>query len=178
VRYLSKRGFDYKEIQWLWQIKGIGIAERKLMWRLFIPVLHNNEVVSWTTRSIRDNTKYKYISAGPEQELLPHKNILYGSDYARHTVIIVEGPLDVWRIGPGAVATFGTAFTKQQVLALLKYPRRVVCYDNEKEAQDQALKLCDALGVFGGETLNVTLESKDPDEAKPKEIKRLRKFLE
>jgi len=176
IRYLSKRGFQYGEIQRLWQVKSTGIVGY-LKWRLFIPILHQGRVVSWTTRALRD-TKYKYISAKPEQELIPHKNILYGVDYVRSCVIITEGPLDVWAIGPGAVATFGTAFTKQQVLQLIKIPHRIVCYDNEKEAQKQALKLCDALGAFDGRTYNVVLDSKDPGEAKLSELRKLRKFLE
>ena len=176
IEYLYKRGFDYKEIQRLWQIKGIGIAGQ-LKWRLFIPIHYRNQVVSWTTRSLREGSG-KYISAEPSQELLPHKDMLYGEDYVRHCAIITEGPLDVWAIGPGAVATFGTAFSKQQILRLLKVPRRIVCFDNEKEAQRQARKLCDMLGVFDGETINVTLKAKDPGEAKHKELKKLRKFLE
>ena len=175
IRYLSTRGFDYKEIQRLWQVKGISIAGR-LKWRLFIPVLHQNRVVSWTTRAI-GKASCKYISAEPNEELIPHKNILYGGDYICHCAIITEGPLDVWAIGPGAVATFGTAYTQQQILQLIKVPRRIVCYDNEVEAQKQAQKLCDALGSFEGETINVVLDAKDPGEAKHKELKKLRKFL-
>jgi len=176
IHYLSSRGYDYHEIQRLWQIKGIGI-KGNLRWRLFIPILYQNKVVSWTTRALSDKVSHKYISAKPKQELIPHKNILYGMDYVRHTAVIVEGPLDAWAVGPGAVATFGTAFTKQQVLELLRVPRKIICYDNEKEAQKQAKKLCDALGGFGGDVLNVQLDSKDPGEANPKELKKLRKFL-
>ena len=175
VRYLSERGFNYKEIQQLWQVKSTGIVGN-LKWRLFIPILHKGQVVSWTTRSL-GSSKSKYVSAKPEQELIPHKNILYGSDYVRNCVIITEGPLDVWAIGPGAVATFGTAFTQSQVLELLMIPHRIVCYDNEKEAQKQAHKLCDTLGAFKGRTYNIVLDSKDPGEAKLSELKKLRRFL-
>jgi hypothetical protein len=175
VRYLSERGFDYNEIQRLWQVKSTGIVGN-LKWRLFIPIIHKGQVVSWTTRSLGDS-KFKYVSAKPEQELIPHKNILYGSDYVRNCAIITEGPLDVWAIGPGAVATFGTSFTQSQVLELLRIPHRIVCYDNEKEAQKQAHKLCDTLGAFKGRTYNIVLDSKDPGEAKLSELKRLRKFL-
>jgi len=176
IKYLNQRGFDHHMIQKLWQIKATGIAGH-LKWRLFIPILHQGRIVSWTTRAIKDNIPRKYQSAEPHQELIPHKNILYGGDYVRHTVIICEGPLDVWAIGPGAVATFGSGFTEQQIMRLLHFPRRIVCYDNEREAQKQAKKLCNAIGAFGGETINITLDSKDPGEAKFGELKKLRKFL-
>jgi hypothetical protein len=176
IRYLSGRGFDYHNIQKLWQIKATGVVGH-LKWRIFIPITHRGKIVSWTTRALKKTAKKKYHSAKPEQELIPHKNLLYGSDYVRHTAIVVEGPLDVWAIGPGAVATFGTAFTPQQVISLLRVPRRVICYDNQPTAQKQATKLCDALGAFSGETINVKLDSKDPGEANIKELKKLRKFL-
>jgi DNA primase len=175
IRYLSKRGFHYKDIQQLWQVQGIGIAGR-LSWRLFIPILHKGRIVSWTTRSLGEDG-LRYISAESDQELIPHKHILYGGDYVRNAAIVVEGPLDVWRIGPGAVGTFGTAFTQQQLLQLVNIPRRIVCFDNDPEAQRQAKKLCRELGAFPGETLNVVLDDKDPADSKGSEIKELRKFL-
>jgi len=64
------------------------------------------------------------------------------------------------------------------VAKLIEIPRRIVCYDNEPEAQKQAQKLCNELGGFGGETINVVLNSKDPGEAKPAELNLLRTFLE
>lgn len=176
IKYLESRGYDYKEIQKLWDVQAIGISGR-LSWRLFIPIHYRNKTVSWTTRAI-GKCDLRYISAKPEEEVMPHKNMLYGLDYVRDTVIICEGPLDVWSIGPGAVATFGTSFTSSQIKYLVNIPKKIVCYDNEYEAQKQALKLCNMLGVFGGETINVQLDSKDPGEANIKELKKLRKFLE
>lgn len=177
IKYLQSRGFNYKNIEQLWKIKGIGIAGR-LSWRIFIPINYQGHTVSWTTRAVGKNVKKRYISAKPEQEMIPHKDILYGIDYARRSVIVTEGPLDVWAIGPGAVSTFGTSFTQKQILLLCKFPHRIVCFDNNTEAQKQAQKLCNALSSFDGETLNVVLDEKDPADSKPLEIKKLRKFLE
>jgi hypothetical protein len=176
IRYLSKRGFDYKELERLWEIQGTGVGP-PLPWRLFIPIIKDGKQASWTTRSLIDEGQ-RYKSAEAEQETIPHKHILYGGDYVRNTVIVVEGPPSVWRIGPGAVATFGTAFTKQQVLSLVQVHRRIVCFDNEPIAQRQAQRLCRELGAFPGETLNVTLDGIDPADCKSSEIKELRKFLE
>lgn len=176
LQYLRNRGFDPAEIEKLWQVRGLSVAGR-LSWRLFIPIHYKAKMVSWTTRSLNDQGQ-RYLSAAPDQEILPHKDIPYGWDYVRHTVIIVEGPLDVWAIGPGAAATFGTNYTPAQVHHFCDVPRRVVCFDSSFTAQRQAKKLCDQLGVFPGETINITLDAKDPAEAKPREIKHLRKFLE
>lgn len=175
LAYLTHRGFDPHEIQQLWQIKGISISPR-LPWRIFIPIIHRGQIVSWTTRSLSDKGR-RYISAESSQETIPHKHILYGQDYVRHATIIVEGPLDVWAIGPGAVATFGTDFTKEQVRHLCHIPRRIVCYDNESFAQRQAEKLVNHLGAFPGETINIILDAKDAAATQPAEREKLRKFL-
>ncbi len=165
--YLSEvRKFNVDALVRLWELQGIAI-HASLAWRIFIPIHLHGEIVSWTTRSIRDDTELRYISAAPHQEAVPHKDILYGEDYCRHTIIPVEGPTSVWRIGPGAACTFGTTFTDQQVERISRYPRRVICFDAEPEAQRQASELCDRLEVFPGETINIVLEGgKDPDESR------------
>lgn len=175
--YLHERGFKHiQDLEILWGLQGFGL-NAKLSWRIFIPIFLRGEVVSWTTRSLSKESKSKYISAGPEEERLPHKELLYGEDFARHTIVIVEGPTDAWKIGPGAVATLGTAVTNRQIERMIKYPRRVICFDSEIKAQSQARKLLDVLSLYGGDTSNIELDSPDPGSASHKEISYLRKFL-
>ncbi len=177
LHYICKRGFVPSEIEELWKIKGIGIAA-KLAWRIFIPIIYHGETVSWTTRSISDNPKVtRYISAPLKEESIPHKSLLYGEDYAQQTIIVTEGPFDVWRIGPGAVATLGVGYSHAQMLRMSHYPVRVICFDREKTAQIRAKKLCNNLSVFPGETYNIQLSSKDAAGATAKEIKKIRGFL-
>lgn len=176
-RYIKERGFDSEELVRLWSIQGIGIASR-LAWRIFIPVLHHGSVVSWTTRSLVDEG-VRYISAKAEEEEISAKTLLFGEDYARHAIIIVEGPFDVFRIGPGAVATLGLVVTPAQVEKMRQYPIRVICFDREAQAQKRARKLCRLLEPYPGSTYNVTLSASDPGSASAKEVTQLRKeFLE
>src|SRR5581483_4434906 len=94
--YLLGRGFSPKQIedlQRLWGLAGIGVAGR-LSWRLFIPIYYRGEMVSWTTRSLRD-TGLRYIRARPEEEKYRAHTLLYGHDLVRDTIIVVEGPFDV-----------------------------------------------------------------------------------
>ena len=180
--YLAHRGYDAQRVAALWGVRGIGqAAENKYMrWRLFIPIHYHGEIVSWTSRSIRPHAQRRYMSASAEHEAIPHKTILYGADYARHAIIIHEGPLDVWATGPGAVATCGVAYTDAQVAAMAHYPVRVICFDAEREAQCRARALADALSPFPGVTYTVTLESGvDAADADPEEVAELRaRFLE
>ena len=173
-KYLHHRGFNPDEITKLWELQGIGVSS-KLAWRLFIPILNNGKLVSWTTRSISDTTPARYINAPVEHEAVSMKVLLYGSQYPRHSVIVVEGPTDVWKIGPGSVATMGIGFTRAQLLAISRYPSRCICFDSEPDAQKRAQMLCQALEVFDGETTNVVLAAKDPGSASPRELRKLRK---
>ncbi len=173
-RYLKKRGFDVDRLQRLWGVKGIGLSA-KLPWRIFLPITLEEEVVSWTTRSIDKDVPTRYVSASIEQESVHHKDLLYGEQYARHSIIICEGPFDVWAIGPGAVATFGTGYSQAQLLRMLDYPVRVVCYDNEREAQKRADRLVSELGAFPGITYNARLDGKDPASSPKKNIRELRR---
>ncbi len=175
-RYLKKRKYNTKQMVRLWKIQQLGVRGGHLSWRLFIPIHFHGHVVSWTTRSV-SNAGVRYISASPKQELLPHKDLLYGEDYCRHACIVCEGPLDVWRMGPGAVATFGTSLSTAQVRKIAKYPIRAICYDQEPTAQRQARKLADSLSMFPGDTYNIQLDSADPGEASFEEVKNLRKYL-
>lgn len=186
-QYLESRGFNAAEIVKLWGVKGIGLAP-DLAWRLFIPIVHDGRTVSWTTRQLATGFAAgrgpRYKSAQPHQEAIHHKDTVYGGDYARHAVIVCEGPTDVWRIGPGAVATFGLSFTAAQVEWISKFPVRVVTFDTGKSrrelvaAQRAARRLCWLLEGVPGKTFRVELKSKDPGESSPEEIKELRqRFL-
>lgn len=176
-RYLKSRGLDADLVASQWDLKGIGL-HASLSWRIFIPIYQNGKMVSWTTRAT-GNHSIRYMSAKPEDGGVPIKHTLYGADFARHSVIVVEGPADAWAIGPGAVATYGTAYSQEQVAMLSQYPVRVVCFDAEPAAQAAAGRLCEALHVFPGQTCRVELGSGDPGEATKAEIRWLRrKYLD
>ncbi len=174
-RYLASRQFNADDLIDIWGIQGIGIAP-KLSWRIWIPLYNQGKLVSWTTRTIGEGNR-RYINARPEDECVSSKQLLYGEDYSGHSVVVCEGCTDVWRLGPGSVATLGIQFTQSQVLKLSKYPTRVIVFDSEKKAQKQAKKLCNALQDFPGRTYRIELDSKDPGSASEKEIEELRKFM-
>ncbi len=175
-RYLRfDRGLDLDTVVPLWGLKGTGLAAR-LAYRIVIPITLRGKIVSWTTRGLT-NDNPRYISAAPEEEEINHKTLLFGEDYARHTIIICEGPFDVFAIGPGAVATLGIAYSRAQLLAMTRYLRRIVCFDADFKAQQRARNLCDELMCFPGETWNIHLDSKDPGEATQREIQKIRRHF-
>ncbi len=175
IGYLKERGFDPTVVAKVWGIQGIGMNS-KLPWRLFIPIQYQSETVSWTTRSLSDRATAKYITAREEEEKVFHKDLLFGEDFARHAIVVCEGPLDAVAIGPGAVATMGLSYTRAQLLRMSKYPVRVICFDSEPAAQRRADKLCGDLSVFDGATYKaVFLTGKDAADASKREILELRR---
>ena len=177
-RYLESRGFNPDTLAQMWGIRGIGLAAR-LKWRIWIPICNaKGRPVSWTTRSIAAESSSRYMSADPSEESVSAKSLLYGEQFCKHAVIIHEGPIDVWRTGPGACGTLGLQVTAPQMLKIARYPQRWICFDAEKAAQKRAQALADSLAVFPGETGIVCLETgKDAALADEAEIVELRKLL-
>lgn len=177
IAYLHNRGYDHKKLVRLWNIDGISLSS-KYAWRIFIPVLYHGKAVSWSTRSIsKDKAVTRYLSAPLTEESMRRTDLLYGEDYAKNTIIICEGFFDVWSLGPGAVATMGVEYSTSQLMRMVNFKKRYVCFDSDEPGQDRAKKLCRTLSLYEGETHNILLDSKDAGEASKKEIKLLQKLL-
>jgi len=173
-KYLRERGFDPEELVRIWELEGIGIST-ELAWRIYIPLVEKGRRVSWTSRAL-GNRGQRYVSAAQEAEAVPHKHCIYGGDLARHALVIVEGPTDAWRIGPGAGALFGTAFTSGQVRKLSRFPYRYILFDNEPVAQSQARNLAEQLACFPGETTILECDAEDPGKMSDKSVRQLRRL--
>lgn len=172
--YLESRGFDPDEVASVWGVQGIGLAPR-LAWRLWIPIHLGDRVVSWTTRAPADAAARRYVNAPAAEEAVPAKTLLYGEQYAGHAVVVHEGPTDVWRTGPGAVATMGLTVTNSQLLRISRHPVRYIALD--ASAAREAEELCRKLQAFPGKTCLVQIASKDAGCATPEETRELRSLL-
>lgn len=173
--YIRSRGFLPSKMVSLWEPQGIGVAGGNLKWRIWLPVHYRGEIVSWTTRAVGENVKLRYLSASAEESAIPIEDLLYGIDYVCNSVVLVEGPMDVWKIGPGAAALLGMRVSPAQLEQLSRIPNRTICFDREPEAQRRALKLADDLAVLPGTTRRVILDAKDAGSADRGEVELLRK---
>ena len=177
--YLKNRGFEglLLVLEELWTVRCTSQFAGQYRWSLFIPVIFRGETVTWITRSINPNAERRYQNAPLRQSSVSIRDVLYGSDLIKDTVIIVEGPLDVWKIGPGAVALCGKGMSHARLEFLSKVPNRYVCLDSDPESQNTARKICDDLSVFYGTTTNIVLKAKDPGEADHEELQQLKELL-
>jgi hypothetical protein len=188
--YLRSRGFDPKELYRLWRVHGIDYrVTPSMQWRIFIPIYglfpKSNgfmqwKPASWTARAIGDKEP-RYMNALPWEQAISAKNLLYGQQWADRyrnggKVLITEGPFDVWRYGPGAVATLGTGVTDEQFYRLINnYRKFFIVFDAEPKAQERAKELAHQLSGYSKHVTNVELDAKDLGSAKKKEVDQLRK---
>jgi hypothetical protein len=171
--YLRGRGFDPNELAKVWGLQGIGLAKRH-PWSVFIPVHHRGRVVSWTTRSVHDKGR-RYGNAEASEEAVRAKDVIFGIDHVRHSIVVVEGYLDAMKIGYGAGGTGGLIVTQAQVAAIAKVPNRTIMFDGEPEAQRVARDLAGQLSAYPGKTRVACIDAADPGSASRKEVALIRK---
>jgi hypothetical protein len=164
---LRTRGFDTEELVKLWDVKSIGCLGGMYANRILMPTVLDGVPVSWQTRTVKgESVQGKYLTAPPSHEAVFHKTLVYGMDYAKRAgmAVVVEGVMDVWKLGPGAVHTFGVQWGDGQVKMLAELERVFVMYDNEedvlkrREVRKSARALAYALTGLGVEVECVWLD--------------------
>ncbi len=182
IKYLKKRNFNPSEIEKFWKIKGTGPISKldnlDYRFRIIIPFFWNGQIVSFDSRDITNKQMNKYQACPKEREILEHKKILYGNqEYWERVGIGVEGPTDVWRLGPAACATSGIKYTITQVRVITQsFKRFAVIYDDEPQAQIQANKLVAELKFRGVDAWNVKIKG-DPGSLRQHEANELVKSI-
>lgn len=177
-QYLRGRGFHVSTLVEDWELQGTTYLSGSWNWRIVFPIYNEEEqIAAYLGRSI-GNIKTKYKMTEKEKCLEDPRRFLYGIHKAwGDTVIIVEGPTDVWKLGAGTVATLGVNWVTHQSNRLRKYNRKFILFDNEPQAQKRADNLANHLSLFSGEVEVVTIEQGDPGNLTRREARKLKKEL-
>jgi len=159
-QYVNERDFDHRELVRLW---GIGFSANEyteVPGRLVIPLLAN--LGEHTPSSLGDEDAWTVVGyqgrvlgeVGPKQPkyLTTHtqkSRLLYGLNRIPSSddpVVVVEGPTDVWRVGPGTVALLGKDISDAQCKLIRSVlPGRDVVFVLDPEASAEARKAADKL---------------------------------
>ncbi|MFH1448568.1 MAG: hypothetical protein ABIG39_06930 [Candidatus Micrarchaeota archaeon] len=160
--YLASRGFTWEQIR-EWGVYATGFTGRYRL-RLVAPISFGSHIVSFITRDVTGKAEAKYLPCPKEQEIMHHKHILYGMNRAPHkNIVVVEGVTDVWRLGPGAVATLGIDYSPKQLLCLAqKFENIAIMFDSEEIAQLKAAKLSMELEGLGRKSIVIKCSKDDP----------------
>lgn len=123
--------------------------------RIIIPVKdETGRIVSFQGRDITgDEHRMRYEACPKDKAVMNYKHLVYGADLAwnRDSVVAVEGVFDAWKLGPGAVATFGTGMTKEQLLMLSHWKHVTFLFDPEPEAQKHAEEYAREVAMYGSD---------------------------
>ena len=162
-KYLRSRGLDPDALAETWGLQATSHLSGEWNWRVIAPIRdQDGQTVCYTGRALHPDTRPKYKDTDAEDILVEPRSLLYGIDQAEDSVLIVEGPADAWRMGPGAVAVLGIDWKTEQALQLKDFPRRFVMFDPGAESQAQAQKLADWLALFDGDTEIIEGLASDP----------------
>lgn len=172
--YLLKRGFDPDYLEKEWGLQGTGfIGDYKF--RIIAPIYYKHKLVSYQGRDITGKASLRYKACRKEDEIIHHKHILYGIDKVPgDRVVVVEGITDVWRLGPGAVATFGIEYTTEQLLLIAKQFKTVfILFDNDFNAKKQAFNMSVYLSGFSLNIEILEINKEDPASLTEQEAKEI-----
>ena len=93
--YLLDRGFeDVDNLIKKYNLKCCLLG--KYEYRIIIPIYFKNQLVTWTSRTIRDDEKVRYITLS-EESILKTSDLLFNYDFiirGGNTLFITEGPFD------------------------------------------------------------------------------------
>jgi len=172
--YLEGRGFDS---DMLTKEFGLKFTRNLGQWkfRIIIPVQFEGKIVTFTSRDVTGKAEIKYRHLPDREAVVPIKHTLYGYDRIRDTAVLVEGIMDVWNIGHGAIGSFGTMLTQEQKSLLTKIKNLFIMFDSD--ATDKAIELCTMLQRKKRHVEVVTLSEGDPAELPPDVVTSLRKEL-
>ena len=180
--YLEKRNFDPDYLEKTWKLLGTGVYSKldniDYKFRIIIPFIWEGKQVSFDSRDITGKDPGRYKACPKDRELIPHKEIIYGKQECwKETIVLVEGPTDVWRFGINSCAVSGIKYTPKQVRVIANtFKRVVVCFDDDPQAKVQANKIIAELKFRGVDAFRVDIEG-DPGSMKQEDADYLVKQL-
>jgi DNA primase len=179
VKYLAKRSFSGNYLIDKYHIQGTGITGY-WRYRIIIPIYHNGQLISFTSRDITDRQENRYQTLSADKSIMNPKHTLYGLSYCqdKNRICVVEGVFDTWRMGDGFCATLGTKVTEQQIKLLLNYKHITFMFDSELDAYNNARAAAEKIASHGNMVeLYILHKGKDPADCNNIEAKAIRKEL-
>jgi DNA primase len=165
--YLRGRGFNPFKLISKYQLKAVyTIGPYKF--RVIIPIIYQNRPVTFVARDVTGESKLKYINAS-EKNFLNPKDYIYNIDTIPigGDAVCVEGPMDVWKLGDGAISFLGINHSEKQLFYLLEKKIRNlhIFFDNDTAGKNAATKLAKVAAPFV-RSINVVqiTHLKDPGE--------------
>lgn len=174
--YLAERNFDRR---YLFSTFNVCFAASpdpqypQMHGRIIIPFYMEGRLVGYQGRAINKEDEPKYLTARGTRA----GEILYGYDlFPRDSriAVLVEGPTDVWRLGPGALGLLGTHLSHAKLTYLMKLNLKFlfVVFDSDiatnPHGKDIIRRVAEKLDAVGIRYKVIVL----PDERDPSDYRR------
>lgn len=183
-RYLSDRKFDFEQI-----IKDYDIATPednmsagRWACRIIAPVIMNGLTVTCFGRDYSGRSEIRYLFPEGKKSKNISKEVFYNLDRvdSNYPVALVEGPTDVWRLGPQSICGFGTGISNAQIKLLNEKKVKHLCLipDNDEPGMKSANEVASTVASLTRiKTTIVTIDSGDPAELSEKEAGELMAYV-
>ena len=130
-------------------------------------------MVTFTSRAITDTAKMAYKHLPNSKSIIPIKETLYNIDNAKSRAVLVEGIMDVWRIGDGAVCSFGTQLTNEQkALLATTFDTLFILFDADATAK--AVRLGNYFEQIMDHVEVIPIDEGDPADHSYEEVRSLK----
>lgn len=141
----------------------------KYKYRIIIPIYINNAMISFTSRDVTEQQEPKYKHPSLDEVVMSPKKVPYNYDsiITGGDCIVVEGPVDVWKLGDCTTSLQGITFTTEQVVHLSKknINNLFIWFDNEGKAQRKAKELAMIMAPLVNKIENIKVRGvNDPGE--------------
>lgn len=169
--YLRERRFNPKVLEDIWDLMGTN-GKGPYKNRIIAPIYHKGELVSYQGRDITGEQSIRYKACRKDDEKILHQEVLYGYDLCdKKSVVLVEGITDAWRLGPGAVASFGLGVSPGQLKLLSKIDNIFIMRDfSDPQAIKEAEYITAELSLLGCNVEMIWIEKgTDPGDLSQKE---------
>ena len=177
TEYLESRGLDVDELCFYYNIRFTGMLEKweEVDWgyRIIIPVFDiKNRLVSFQGRRIFKQQEPRYLFPPKAKQVRDSKTLLYGANLCKldKPLLVVEGVVDAWKLGPGVVCTFGSSVTKEQILEMSRWRKIFIAFDNEPTAIEHARDVAKQLSSLGSEVYLVNTDFGLKEDGEVKDI--------
>lgn len=182
IKYLKNRGFDNpKKIIKKYKLLSTNtVGEYKF--RIIIPIYINRKLVSFTSRDITNQQELRYKHATIHESIIDLKECIYNYDTltAGCDAIIVEGPIDVWKMGDNTISILGLVHTRNQIILIKRKKIRnlFILFDKGNKEKRAAKRLGSIFAPLVKRVEVITLnKASDPGELKMEEAQLIKKQL-
>lgn len=166
TEYLRSRGFPPRRTIRKYKLRAVyNLGEYKF--RVVIPVYMRRRLVSFTARDITGQQDPPYKMASEYESIVARNQLVYNIDSIPigGDAMLVEGPMDVMKLGDGAVCFFGVKHNIGQIVQLKRKKIRnlFIIFDNDGPGRNAAKLIAPIIAPVIKRRLEVVTLHRVPD---------------